>query len=168
MKKSNPLWEFSTSIYRKQGVSEILLHIQDEFSIDVNIILFAAWLASIDRALKISDIQNAEKLVAIWREEVIEPIRKTRKSLKRISNAASFYENIKILEIDAEEEELRILYENFVKLSSDEPRDLNQDLLEYNLKTINEFSFFDENELGLKRLIKILADPIGVAKKGSE
>ena len=109
--KNSPLWRFSNNIYRKEGVSEILLHVQDKFFIDVNMILFVAWLASINRSLTATDIQDAQKLVSLWRVMVIVPVRNIRRSLKDFSGIDYLYEDVKKLEIDSEKEELKILYE---------------------------------------------------------
>ena len=119
MKTKNPLWRFSKNIYRKGEVSETLLHLQDKFSIDVNMILFVAWLASINRSITTSDIQDAQKLVSLWRTKMIVPIRNIRRSVRNFPDTDYLYANIKKLEIDTEKEELKILYDNYIAISSE-------------------------------------------------
>ena len=159
--KNSPLWRFSNNIYRKEGVSEILLHVQDKFFIDVNMILFVAWLASINRSLTAADIQDAKKLVSLWRIKAIVPIRNIRRSLKDFSGIDYLYENVKKLEIDTEKEELKILYDNYIELSSEQKSELKLDLLESNLHVLNEIHFFDEDKIFLTQVKKILAIAMG-------
>ena len=159
--KNSPLWRFSNNIYRKEGVSEILLHVQDKFSIDVNMILFVAWLASVNRSLTASDIQDAQKLVSLWRTKVIVPVRNIRRSVKDFSDTDYLYEDVKKLEIDTEKEELKILYNNYIALSSEQKSELKLDLLESNLHVLNEIHFFDEDKIVLTQVKKILAIAMG-------
>ncbi|MDG1987207.1 MAG: TIGR02444 family protein [Halieaceae bacterium] len=159
--KNSPLWRFSNNIYRKEGVSEILLHVQDKFSIDVNMILFVAWLASVNRSLTASDIQDAQKLVSLWRTKVIVPVRNIRRSVKDFSGTDYLYEDVKKLEIDTEKEELKILYNNYIALSSEQKSELKLDLLESNLHVLNEIHFFDEDKIVLTQVKKILAIAMG-------
>ena len=159
--KNSPLWQFSNNIYRKEGVSEILLHLQDKFFIDVNMILFVAWLASINRSLTASDIQDAQKLVSLWRTKVIVPVRKIRRSIRDFSGTDYLYEDVKKLEIETEKEELKILFDNYIALSSEQKGELKLDLLESNLHALNEIHFFDEDKIVLTQVKKILAISMG-------
>ena len=159
--KNSPLWRFSNNIYRKEGVSEILLHVQDKFFIDINMILFVAWLASINRSLTAADIQDAQKLVSRWRVMVIVPVRNIRRSLKDFSGIDYLYEEVKKLEIDTEKEELKILYDNYISLSSEQKSELTLDLLESNLHVLNEIHFFDKDKIVLTQVKKILAIAMG-------
>ena len=159
--KNSPLWRFSNNIYRKEGVSEILLYVQDKFSIDVNMILFVAWLASIDRSLTASDIQDAQKLVSFWWTKVIVPVRNVRRSIKDFSGTDYLYEDVKKLEIETEKEELKILYDNYIALSSEQKSELTLDLLESNLHVLNEIHFFDKDKIVLTQVKKILAISMG-------
>ena len=161
MKTKNPLWRFSKNIYRKEVVSETLLHLQDKFSIDVNMILFVAWLASINRSITTSDIQDAQKLVSLWRTKIIVPIRNIRRSVRKFPDTDYLYANIKKLEIDTEKEELKILYDNYIALSSKNKGGQKLDLLESNLYALNENHFFDEDKIVLKQVKKILAIDLG-------
>ncbi len=161
MKTKNPLWRFSKNIYRKERVSETLLYLQDKFSIDVNMILFVAWLASINRSLTTSDIQDALRLVSLWRTEVIIPIRNIRRSVRNFSDTEPLYEDVKKLEINTEKEELKILYNNYIELSSEKKSGQKLDLLESNLHALNEIHFFDEDKIVLKQVKKTLAIAMG-------
>ncbi len=161
MKTKNPLWRFSKNIYRKGEVSETLLHLQDKFSIDVNMILFVAWLASINRSITTSDIQDAQKLVSLWRTKIIVPIRNIRRSARNFPDTDYLYADLKKLEIDTEKEELKILYDNYIALSSKNKGGQKLDLLESNLHALNGNHFFDEDKIVLKQVKKILAIAMG-------
>ena len=161
MKTKNPLWRFSKNIYRKEEVSETLLHLQDKFYIDLNMILFVTWLASINRSITTSDIQDAQKLVSLWRTKVIVPVRKIRRSIRDFSGTDYLYEDVKKLEIETEKEELKILFDNYIALSSEQKGELKLDLLESNLHALNEIHFFDEDKIVLTQVKKILAISMG-------
>ena len=43
---ARPLWDFSLEVYGRPKVAETCLRLQDEFGVDVPVLLFAAWLAA--------------------------------------------------------------------------------------------------------------------------
>jgi uncharacterized protein (TIGR02444 family) len=43
---SNEFWEFSLATYKTDGVAEAALAVQDQMGLDINLILYASWLAS--------------------------------------------------------------------------------------------------------------------------
>jgi uncharacterized protein (TIGR02444 family) len=50
MDKGSDFWRFSLSFYRTQDVPAACISLQDRHGLDVNIMLFALWLASMGRA----------------------------------------------------------------------------------------------------------------------
>ena len=156
MKDHNPLWEFAVKIYFRKGVSEILLQAQDHFSLDINMILYSAWLASENRRLSTKNVSEVENLVALWRREVIEPLRGLRISFKAISGADLIREDVKKIEVRAEKEQLRIMYNSFLETSSADPNELKENLLDSNLRSLSAIGFEDESML--VRIKNVLAE----------
>ena len=48
---TNPFWDFSLASYSRDGVPESCLALQDDLNLDVNVLLYGAWLASQDKRL---------------------------------------------------------------------------------------------------------------------
>ena len=166
METDNLLWRFSNTIYSREGVSKILLYAQNKYLIDINMILYTAWLASINRSLTVEDIRAAEKLVKPWRTEIIVPIRKVRRSLKKTFDKNFLLESVRKLEIDAEKEQLRILYDSFLELSSDQPSSYKLKILKDNLTVYCNIYFFDK--LITDRIKNRLAIAMGLAHESDE
>lgn len=79
-----PLWRFSVSFYRRPGVAEALLELQDDGELDTLIVLVLVYAhAILKRPLSVEDLQAAENLVADWRAATVAPIRHIRRALKR-------------------------------------------------------------------------------------
>lgn len=76
------LWSFSLSLYAAPGVAEACLTAQDRHGADVNLLLWAVWLASQGHDLTAAEVAEAEAATRPWREEVIWPLRAVRRRLK--------------------------------------------------------------------------------------
>lgn len=80
------LWDFSLRIYRRPGVSEACLMLQDTAGADVNIILFCLWLAAArNPPLTPETLASLDHQVAAWRSGVIEPLRAIRRAFNDFS-----------------------------------------------------------------------------------
>tara|TARA_R110000751_G_scaffold78436_9_gene158193 strand:+ start:5653 stop:6210 length:558 start_codon:yes stop_codon:yes gene_type:complete len=74
------LWKFTVAFYGRPGVAPMCLSLQEKCGLDVNLLLFLAWLGLQDKAPhSISALENA---VRAWRENVISPLRTTRRYLR--------------------------------------------------------------------------------------
>lgn len=104
----SPFWTFSLSLYRTPGVPAACIALQDECGVDVNVLLFALWLASQGRALKPHDLAQADSAVAAWREEAVRPLRAARRFLKEAPAAfdavasAALRDKVKAAELESE------------------------------------------------------------------
>ncbi|GAC1327146.1 MAG: TIGR02444 family protein [Beijerinckiaceae bacterium] len=102
----NPLWNFSLEFYGRPEVARACLDLQDEAGADVNILLYLLWCAATGRPLDRARIQEADALVATWRQTVIEPLRKIRRGMKNESlpgdAAETCRERVKAAELEAE------------------------------------------------------------------
>lgn len=103
--KHNPLWYYALGVYERPEVAALCLAAQDNWQLDINLLLCAAWLA--EQGVCWSD-QDCAALLAIsepWQQQCLQPLREARRYLK--SNAKpELYAAIKALELDLEAEEL--------------------------------------------------------------
>jgi uncharacterized protein (TIGR02444 family) len=77
------LWRFSLAVYRQPGVAAECLALQDDYGVDVNLLLFAAYAGAIHGVvLEPAEIAAAGTLVGAWHDEVVRPLRATRRALK--------------------------------------------------------------------------------------
>jgi uncharacterized protein (TIGR02444 family) len=103
-----PLWRFSLHFYRRAGVSDACIALQDECGVDVNLLLFLFWLAAGRRQLSAADVKRLDEVVRDWRDLTIVPIRDARRKLKGAATLVesqkqeAFRTKIKAIELEAE------------------------------------------------------------------
>ncbi|WP_162827207.1 TIGR02444 family protein [Pseudolabrys taiwanensis] len=102
----NAFWRFSLAVYAQPGVGAECLALQGALDIDVNVLLFCAWLGA-ERKLVLGD----EALAAIdagvlgWHESVVRPLRAVRQTMKPMPEMAD--EAVKALRKEVAAVELR-------------------------------------------------------------
>jgi uncharacterized protein (TIGR02444 family) len=106
----NPLWDYSLATYSLDEVAAACLALQDTFGIDVNLLLYAAWLAHLDRRLTDSHLTELEALIADWRDKVVMPLRAVRRHLLAYPDATGLRNDVKSLELCAEREQQDLMY----------------------------------------------------------
>ena len=110
---SNPLWDYSLAVYGLDGVATTCLALQDTFGLDVNLLLYAAWLAHRERRLSHAHLIEVDGLIAEWREKVVQPLRLLRRQLREYPGAAGIHDEIKALELRAEQQQQDMMYAFF-------------------------------------------------------
>lgn len=105
------LWEYALVVYNRDDVAAACLAAQDGHGLDVNLLLFAAWLARRERGLDEAAVRQADDLSRAWREEVVRPLRCRRRAWRRTPPHARAYAAIKVVEIEAERQQLLMLAE---------------------------------------------------------
>lgn len=111
-----PFWRFSLKFYRQPSVSEACIALQDEFGVDVNLLLFLLWLASDDRQLSAEEVRMLDDNVRDWRNLTIVPIRDVRRKLKGAATLVdpgvqeAFRNKVKAVELEAERLQQEALY----------------------------------------------------------
>lgn len=110
----NPFWLFSLRIYAEPVVAELCLRLQDEFGVNVNLLLFCCWLDvnGIDKGEHF--LHSVEAAVKQWQTEVVQPLRRVR----RWVDAGDFYQRLKAVELEAERLEQDMLYNAFCQATS--------------------------------------------------
>jgi uncharacterized protein (TIGR02444 family) len=76
-------WNFSQKIYAAPGVQQECLDLQDNFDVDVNVLLFCAYAGAWwGVSLTDADIHDIESAVSGWRDAVVKPLRAHRQAMK--------------------------------------------------------------------------------------
>jgi uncharacterized protein (TIGR02444 family) len=126
---NNPFWRFSLAVYAADGVAGECLDLQARHGIDVNLLLFVAWLgASRRRTMSPSDIEDARTRVRRWHDETVRPLRSVRVALKSMDEpgAQDLRAEVKALELEAERIEQVALHalatERWPDTGADDPR----------------------------------------------
>jgi len=116
MKVDGPLWKFAEAIYGQGEVSKACLFLQDECGVDVNVLLFALWIAAQHKIqVDVAAIGRVDALVRQWRQELVEPLRAVRRRLKTGPAPApdavteGLRSRLKDVEIELERIELAVL-----------------------------------------------------------
>jgi uncharacterized protein (TIGR02444 family) len=108
----NDFWRFSLAVYAQVEVAQECLELQQALGVDVNILLFCAWIGTRSFALSRNDIEAASRTVAVWHENVVRPLRGVRQQIKILyrDEFGSFQASVKGTEIEAEQIEQAILF----------------------------------------------------------
>lgn len=108
----NDFWRFSLGVYGQGEVAQECLELQRLLAIDVNLLLFCAWLGARTMAVSRTDIEAASEAVAFWHANVVRPLRGVRQQVKKIDSddVQNFWAKVKTIELDAEQIEQAILF----------------------------------------------------------
>ncbi len=114
MNTTNSLWDFSLDIYAQPGVAEQCLALQDDYGVDVNLLLWSCWLERRGQILSPSLLVEAEAAVADWSQQTVQPLRSLRRRLKshygvENSDCEAVREAIKAAELKAEQYQQQLL-----------------------------------------------------------
>jgi uncharacterized protein (TIGR02444 family) len=106
-------WEWSQAAYSRPKASAILLRLQDEFALNVNILLWCCWCAVTYGAPSELALRKAADLTEGWSREVTAPLRAARRALKAAPKEALGAEalraSVQSAELDAERIEQAML-----------------------------------------------------------
>ena len=111
--RDNAFWKFSLAVYASSGVPDECLAVQERYGVDVNVLLFCAWLAFARKvALAPEDIGAIGAAVGPWHEGAVKPLRKVRRNMKSVPGAdvAALRTRVKAAELDAEQYEQAMLF----------------------------------------------------------
>ena len=115
-KAETPFWRFSLHFYRRAGVSDACIALQDRCGVDVNLLLFLFWLADSGRLLTSDEVKVLDDSVRDWRNLTIIPIRDARRKLKGARTLVdpgvqeAFRNKVKTVELEAERLQQEGLY----------------------------------------------------------
>jgi len=118
----NPFWRFSLRVYDIAEVAKECLELQRTDAININMLLFCAWMAASHRtALIISEVRSIESNIRHWHETTVLPLRKVREQLKSASGiqhqaVQAFRHQVLATELSAEQIEQALLFEQAKQL----------------------------------------------------
>ncbi len=125
----NPLWDFSLHAYADDQFSQHCLSLQDEYGLNVNILLLMMWTGFSGAKLTDDTVATVIRHAQAWQESSVIPLRDMRTRLKvdvgaiTTGMSSDFREKVKELELDAERLEQDMLMEVLKKLSALNARD---------------------------------------------
>ncbi len=106
---ANGFWDFSLEVYGREGVAPACLALQERHGVDVNFLLFCAWLGRAGFAPEDAEgLARRHAVVAAWHGDVVRALRAVRKGLKDYAGpvapdlAQALRRQLANLEIDAE------------------------------------------------------------------
>ena len=115
--QGSPFWRFSLRFYRQPEVADACIALQEEAGVDVNLLLFLLWHATLARTLSATEVAELEGRIATWRETTVIPLRTMRRALKSppglVADPAAelFRTRIKAVELEAERLQQEAMYE---------------------------------------------------------
>jgi uncharacterized protein (TIGR02444 family) len=110
---SNPFWDYSLSVYNAPGVASACLSAQDDCELDVNLLLYASWLSSMDSVLTEQHLAQVDEAISGWRSRAVEPLRRLRRDLKTVPGAGDLRQQVKSLELAAERRQQELMWQCF-------------------------------------------------------
>ncbi len=104
---NNPLWRYSLKQYSKADCAEFLINAQEQYQLDINILLYLGFMAHEKYTVNMPELMNSHAIG--WQQEVVKPIRALRKRIKHFHHQP-WYTEIKALELNAEQYEQALLF----------------------------------------------------------
>jgi uncharacterized protein (TIGR02444 family) len=110
---TGPHWTFIVELYSSDKVQQACLLLQDRFGVDVSFLLTLLWYARDGAGFDNGDIEALDRVIALWRRDVVKPLRTMRREIKPTARhdgaVASYRDKIKSIEIEAEQIEIAML-----------------------------------------------------------
>ncbi len=76
------LWDFSLTHYARTGVADACLRLQDAHGVNVNLLLWCAWLEAHGLTLDATRLSSAQKRIHAWDQNYVAPLRQMRRRMK--------------------------------------------------------------------------------------
>ena len=110
LQPDNDFWRFSLRVYDQEGVANECLELQELHGVNVNLLLFCAWIGTQAITLDRNDIEAANQIVVHWDAMIVRPLRIARQEMKADPDMATVRPYVKALEIEAEQIEQAMLF----------------------------------------------------------
>lgn len=75
-------WDFSVRTYSQAGVADACLALQDQYGVDVNLLLYCCWAGWRSAALDDETFRRALDFSQTWADRVVRPLRGVRRWMK--------------------------------------------------------------------------------------
>lgn len=138
-------WTFSLTVYGDPAVQQECLELQDDYGIDVNLLLFCAFVGAVHGALLPGEaIREAAATVGGWHDNVVGPLRAARRALKPLATeaspiaepAADLRIGVKAAELEAERIEQMMLEDWAISRIAEWPRARPADAVSNNIQAL--------------------------------
>jgi uncharacterized protein (TIGR02444 family) len=107
----NDFWRFSLALYGQRDVAKECLGLQDKFGVNINLLLFCAWLGRRGIALNRDDLEGASRVISSWHDHVVRPLRGVRRQMKlHHEDVPALRAQVQRVEIEAEQVEQAMLF----------------------------------------------------------
>ena len=157
-------WEWSLTRYGCESTRELLLSLQETAGLVIMEALFAAWLGDRGCRWQRSAIEQISIATSAWLEEVVLPLRATRKRWKPDYGLRAQREKLLQLEVEAERHLAQLIWEAVMN-SSDDATAISLEseygvasLMELNLTLLSVF-YDGKNVSERKQLVALLSQP---------
>ncbi len=105
---ASSLWDFAVGLYTQPGVDSLCLDLQDNYAVNVNMLLFARWLETRQLLL---DLPAALGCISAWDKNYVQTLRQLRRQMKAefagsLAQVEEVRDQIKRAELQAERQEL--------------------------------------------------------------
>ena len=157
-------WEWSLTRYGCESTRELLLSLQETAGLVIMEALFAAWLGDRGCRWQRSAIEQISIATSAWLEEVVQPLRATRKRWKPDHGLRAQREKLLQLEVEAERHLAQLIWEAVMN-SSDDATAISLEseygvasLMELNLTQLSVF-YDGKNVSERKQLVSLLSQP---------
>jgi len=144
-----PLYAFSLAVYGRDGVAEECLALQERLDLDVNLLLFAAFIGAVEGVrIEMQDIAAASAVIADWHHAIVRTLRHARRALKPASTdadnplraaSATLRAQVKAAELEAEKIEQAMLWQWSRRQLAEHPGTDRNRALAANLRGVLEF-----------------------------
>ena len=115
----NDFWQFSLALYGQPGVARECLDLQDKFGLNINLLLFCAWLGRRGVTLGRDDLEEASRVIASWHDRVVRPLRAVRRQMKlHHDDVSELRAQVQRIEIEAEQVEQAMLFDYAQRITS--------------------------------------------------
>jgi uncharacterized protein (TIGR02444 family) len=114
--QGSPFWRFSLRLYRRPEVADACIALQESAGVDVNLLLFLLWHATLKRMFSAAEVADLEERIRAWRDATVIPLRAVRRALKTppslvaAGTAEAFRTKIKAVELEAERLQQEAMY----------------------------------------------------------
>jgi uncharacterized protein (TIGR02444 family) len=138
----NDFWRFSLAVYGQRGVAEECLGLQHKFGLNINLLLFCAWLGRRGLVATRDDLEEALRVIASWHDHVVRPLRGVRRHMKlHHDDVSALRAHVQRIEIEAEQVEQAMLFDYARRITSRSGNDaVTRNVNEYLAMTSGEAS----------------------------
>ncbi len=158
LKLKNPLWTYAIQRYQQGKTAEILLHLQDKYHLNVNLLLALGWISQQEIALDTEHITILSSAIKVMDESLVQPTRTLRRKIREMPQIdSSIYDKIKTVELNLEQHILATLYAETSGLKTNETT-RKKDFLQHNIRLYTEsVPNIDSDNDDIRQLLSVLS-----------